>query len=122
MSTLPPHVRACCRPPEFAKSGGYEAGMASQAAEQLAALGVAESDEDEGSSSAARRQAAAAAAPAAAGEAAAGAAGEAAGAAAEGGGDGYASSSGSEDSLPPIPRFNNRKVIEYAVSSDSEDE
>ena len=38
----------------------------------------------------------------------------------EGSSDGYSSS---DDDLPPIPRFQNRKVVMYAVTdSDSEDE
>ena len=38
------------------------------------------------------------------------------------GGEGSASDSSSEDDLPPIPRFNNRKVIVYEVSdTDSDD-
>jgi hypothetical protein len=103
-----------CRPPEF-ESAGSSAG-ASQAADKLAALGLAESDFEEevspggGSADAAQG----------------GAAGAAAGAAEAGeqqAGEGEESGYSSEDGLPPIPRFNNRKVIEYAVSdTESDDE
>lgn len=117
-------LRSCCRrPPEFDSSSC----SASQAADQLAALGLAESDEEgEGSSAAARQQqqggdASAGQQPQAAGHAGSPAAGEAAGASGSEQGGGYYSSS--DDDLPPIPKFNNRKVIEYEVSdSDSDDE
>lgn len=116
-----------CRPPEFEVSSRA---AASQAAEQLAALGVAESDSEEGSAAAGGRGGAgtAAAAPAAAAPSAAAVGEAAAGCAAGEGadnpdsreqqGDEYSSS---EDDLPPIPKFNNRRVVEYEVS-DSESE
>lgn len=111
-----------CRPPEFDSSSG-----AGQAADQLAALGLAESDGEDGSGSAAAEQqqgdaAAGTAAATAAGTQAAGQQGEntADAAAGEEGSGGYYSSS--DDDLPPIPKFNNRKVIEYEVSDSDSDE
>ncbi|KAL4422874.1 hypothetical protein ABPG75_009071 [Micractinium tetrahymenae] len=122
-------------PPEFE---GSSSAAANNAAEQLAAMGLAESDTDDdaavpaGSSHNGSSQRAAAAGssdggeqqtqgqhPRQQGEAVA-AAGEAPEHTEEEGSEGEYSSS--EDDLPPIPRFNNRKVIEYAVSDSDSDE
>ena len=118
-----PALLRCRRPPKFDSSSS-----ASQAADQLAALGLAESDgEGEGSSAAVEQpqsgRAAASAAAGAAGQAAGQEGGEAAEAADVSGGEEGGGYYSSEDDLPPIPKFNNRKVIEYEVSdSDSDDE
>lgn len=118
-----PALLRCRRPPEFDSSSS-----ASQAADQLAALGLAESDgEGEGSSAAGEQpqsgSAAASAAAGAAGQAAGQEGGEAAEVAGASGGEEGGGYYSSEDDLPPIPKFNNRKVIEYEVSdSDSDDE
>ena len=112
------------RPLEFPSSSG----AANLAAEQLAAMGLVESD-SEAESGAAGSSGRGGAAAAGSEAAAAGGAGGAAAAAAAGQGGGAggeddegSGGSSSEDDLPPIPRFQNRKFIEYAVSSDSEDE
>lgn len=124
------------RPPEFESSSGA-ASVVSRAAEQLASMGLAESDsegdaaEAAGSSQSGGPQGAAAACGSGGAEqqtqqqlddaAASGAAAAAAAAqAAEEVSDGEDFSS--EDDLPPIPRFNNRKVIEYEVSDSDSDE
>lgn len=108
---VPSVVAPPCRPPEFESSSVG----ASQAADQLAALGLAESDHEEAKASPT-----------------AGSADAAQGAAAEQGaaggseqlraGEGEESGYSSEDSLPPIPRFNNRKIIEYEVSDTESDD
>lgn len=119
-------------PPEFESNNSGSAG-ASGAAEQLAAMGLAESDSEGDAAQAAgssrdggavpaggrreceqqaqaqQQQRDVAAAPGAAAERTEG----------EGSEGEYSSS---EDDLPPIPRFNNRKVIEYAVSDSDSDE
>ncbi|PSC76350.1 RNA-binding EIF1AD [Micractinium conductrix] len=123
------HVKQLRRMPgvwplEFPSSSG----AANLAAEQLAAMGLVESD-SEAESGAAGSSGRGGAAAAGSEAAAAGGAGGAAAAAAAGQGGGAggeddegSGGSSSEDDLPPIPRFQNRKFIEYAVSSDSEDE
>ena len=115
----------CCRPAEFvatSNSAIAAAAAASQAAEELAALDVAESDVAEQAAAGSGGAAAAPAATAAGtgeGEGAAAGAAAGAGAGAPEQGD---QASDSEDDLPPIPRFNNRKVIVYEVSdTDSDD-
>lgn len=123
-----------CRPPEFESSSSGAAAV-SKAAEQLAALGLAESDSegDEAEAAGSSRDSGLEGAQPAGGsgngtqrvhaqqrrhqdDAAAAGAAETA----EGVSDGEYSSS--EDDLPPIPRFNNRKIIEYQVSDSDSDE
>ncbi|KAI3430572.1 hypothetical protein D9Q98_005165 [Chlorella vulgaris] len=111
-------------PPEFAKRSSE---TASQAAEQLAALGIAESDTDAADDSQdagdSRRAASSAAGEATAAEAAAEEPGEGgATSPLHAAGEGSGSGSSSEDDLPPIPRFHNRKIIEYEISESESDD
>lgn len=119
-----PRPRRARRPPEFESSSSA---AANQAAEQLAAMGLAESDGEEEEAAAAAGAGAAARQGEAAGEGVQASAATAAGAAAADGAGGAAGDEGgsycssSEDDLPPIPRFQNRKVIEYEVSDSDDD-